>query len=286
MDGRGKCSGRVELEYNGTWGTVCDDSWDLADAEVVCRQLNCGWALQALNASYFQKGTGPIHLDEVKCSGNESYLWDCPSEKSHDCGHKEDAGVICSEHQAWRLSGGLDACAGQVEVFYRGVWNTVCGSSWYQDEANVLCRSLGCSDKALVPKTPFNHTLLGKMYYQCYGHEDSLADCVWRYNKPTLCDHFSAAGVICDNGSLDSRNLTATPVTETVTPVSHLPTLRLTSPEKQDVGPSYHMLQILCIVLGLLLFLALLAHIIIILLKRRRKNGAFGMLGVGGQNTK
>ncbi|XP_072841588.2 T-cell differentiation antigen CD6 isoform X5 [Pogona vitticeps] len=227
MDGRGKCSGRVELEYNGTWGTVCDDNWDLADAEVVCQQLKCGSALQALNASYFHKGTGPIHLDEVKCSGNESYLWDCPSEKSHDCGHKEDAGVICSEHQAWRLSGGLDACAGRVEVYYRGVWNTVCDSSWYQDEANVLCHSLGCSDKALVPKMPFNHTLLGKMYYECYGHEDSLDNCVWHYNKATLCDHFSAAGVICNNDSLGLRNVTA-PVTETVTPISHLPTLDCT----------------------------------------------------------
>nr|XP_020648085.1 T-cell differentiation antigen CD6 [Pogona vitticeps] len=274
MDGRGKCSGRVELEYNGTWGTVCDDNWDLADAEVVCQQLKCGSALQALNASYFHKGTGPIHLDEVKCSGNESYLWDCPSEKNHDCGHKEDAGVICSEHQAWRLSGGLDACAGRVEVYYRGVWNTVCDSSWYQDEANVLCHSLGCSDKALVPKMPFNHTLLGKMYYECYGHEDSLDNCVWHYNKATLCDHFSAAGVICNNDSLGLRNVTA-PVTETVTPISRLPTLGLTNPEKWDVGPSYRMLQILCLVLGLLLFLAILAPVIIILLNRHRKNGTF-----------
>ncbi|XP_025024432.1 T-cell differentiation antigen CD6, partial [Python bivittatus] len=95
MDGGSNCSGRVELEVMGTWGTVCDDNWDLADAEVVCQQLGCGSAIQALNGSHFQKGTGPIHLDEVKCLGNESYLWDCLSETNHDCGHKEDAGVIC-----------------------------------------------------------------------------------------------------------------------------------------------------------------------------------------------
>uniref|UniRef100_A0A8D2KT54 SRCR domain-containing protein n=1 Tax=Varanus komodoensis TaxID=61221 RepID=A0A8D2KT54_VARKO len=104
MDGGSSCSGRVELEYNGAWGTVCDDNWDLADAEVVCQQLGCGWAIQAVNASHFQKGTGPIHLDEVKCLGNESYLWNCPSEENQDCGHKEDAGVICSAKSTFNLT--------------------------------------------------------------------------------------------------------------------------------------------------------------------------------------
>ncbi|XP_066467752.1 T-cell differentiation antigen CD6 [Tiliqua scincoides] len=269
MDGKSNCSGRVEFEENGVWGTVCDDNWDLNDAEVVCRQLGCGWAIHARNASYFQKGTGPIHLDEVKCSGNESYLWDCPSERNHDCGHKEDAGVVCSEHQEWRLSGGLDPCAGRVEVYYQGVWNTVCDSSWYQEAADLVCQFLGCSEKASSPKEPFNHTLRGRMYFDCSVDDDSLAECFWRYNNSNLCGQFKAVGVIC-NGSRGLRPKD-TPEDKGVTPSSQLPTTHVAGPEIELKGASYQTLRVLCIALGLLLLLTVLT--LITILWRRRKNG-------------
>ena len=46
---------------------------------------------------HFGPGTGPIHMDEVRCNGSEPRVSDCQHEDTHNCGHKEDIGVICRE---------------------------------------------------------------------------------------------------------------------------------------------------------------------------------------------
>ncbi|XP_059743241.1 antigen WC1.1-like [Bos taurus] len=96
--GGSKCAGWVEVWHSGSWGTACNDSWSLAEAEVVCQQLGCGQALEAVRAAAFGPGNGSIWLDEVRCRGRESSLWDCAAEPwgQSDCKHEEDAGVRCS----------------------------------------------------------------------------------------------------------------------------------------------------------------------------------------------
>ena len=89
--------GRVEQYYAGTWGTVCDDGWDMNDAKVVCRQLGLGEAVKAVGCALFGQGRGYTMLSNVDCIGHESALGWClhPGWRSRSCSHYKDANVIC-----------------------------------------------------------------------------------------------------------------------------------------------------------------------------------------------
>ena len=91
-------TGRLEVFYNGTWGTICDDSWNINAAKVACRQLGYNYSLGVLTGSNVPDGSGQIWLDDVKCEGNETDLEDCTHNGwgKEDCSHSEDVGVECS----------------------------------------------------------------------------------------------------------------------------------------------------------------------------------------------
>ena len=91
----------MEAKYKGEWGTVYAEYWLLAGVEEVCRQLECGVAIDAPRGSYFGPRLGPIWLSYTSCEGVESTVSDCRHSNIKDYrndsySHDWDAGVVCS----------------------------------------------------------------------------------------------------------------------------------------------------------------------------------------------
>ena len=95
--GSNDLQGRVEIMYQGIWGTICDDGWDDNDANVVCRELGYSHG-NATRQAQFGSGTGPVWLRQVGCTGSESKLSHCThtgASNTLGCSHAQDVGVQC-----------------------------------------------------------------------------------------------------------------------------------------------------------------------------------------------
>ena len=192
--------GRVEILYNGIWGTICDNDWGLTDAHVVCRELGYYKAKHYAIAAYFGSGSGPVWLDEVGCLGSENSLRSCPFAEwgLRDCSHRKDAGVVCAK-PLMRLVGPLAPRIGRVEVLYRNTWGTVCDDLWDLKDANVLCRELGFPRATEIYTNA--HFGSGSVTWmddvQCKGFETNLTDCKFRGWGVENCSPSEDAGVAC-----------------------------------------------------------------------------------------
>ena len=95
----GPHKGRLEVYFLGQWGTVCDNSWDILDATVVCKELGYLRAVGSPRSSEFGAGSGPSWFSYVGCNGAEQSLAACYSSDYNfgsACSHSQDAGVVCS----------------------------------------------------------------------------------------------------------------------------------------------------------------------------------------------
>ncbi|XP_071492312.1 scavenger receptor cysteine-rich domain-containing protein DMBT1-like [Diadema antillarum] len=200
--------GRVEVYYDGAWGSVCDDGWNDLAAQVVCRQLGYPTGnAKALTGGTFGEGSGPILLDNVSCQGLESNIVSCSFSGwyNHSCWHSKDAGVQCGKPTKTniRLVGGSSLHEGRVEVYYGGAWATVCDDGWDYNEAQVVCRQLGYPtvNAEAISRGYYGRgrgpILLGNV--DCNGWEPSLTNCSFDgWNNHHTYGYHEDAGVRCE----------------------------------------------------------------------------------------
>ncbi|PWA30260.1 hypothetical protein CCH79_00020259 [Gambusia affinis] len=194
LAGPTRCSGRVEVLFNGTWGTVCDDSWDLSDAAVVCRQLGCGPPQAALSAASFGEGTGPVWFANMSCSGTEADLTECGHSGfgANRCGHAEDAAVVCGKPVSTRpVSPGVEAA----------VQGNVSSNRRPGQTGGSNPMELGCDRAYEAPGGAQFGPGTGSIMLDdlvCSGTERSLTDCGHSGFGLQNCDHDEDAGALCE----------------------------------------------------------------------------------------
>ncbi|XP_068738787.1 deleted in malignant brain tumors 1 protein-like [Montipora capricornis] len=203
--------GRVEVQYNGAWGTVCDDHWDKQDAQVVCRELRFQDAVSDPVASHFGNGSGSIWLDDVNCTGSEASIGSCRHRPwgSHNCGHHKDVSVQCSVTSTitttssdgmLRLVGGTRKGEGRVEIYHHHNWGTVCGDGWDMKNAQVVCRELGFLSTYAAPVNASFGRGTGPVWLKnvrCTGTESSIRSCGHSGLRSHYCGHHKVASVVC-----------------------------------------------------------------------------------------
>uniref|UniRef100_A0A8D1APJ3 CD163 molecule-like 1 n=1 Tax=Sus scrofa TaxID=9823 RepID=A0A8D1APJ3_PIG len=276
-----ECAGWLEVFYNGTWGGVCRSPMEDITLSMICRQLGCGDSGTLNSSVSLREGSRPRWVDGIQCGKTDTSFWQCPSDpwKNSSCSLTEEAYVSCAgrrpkscptaapctDKEKLRLRGGDSVCSGRVEVWHSGSWGTVCDDSWSLAEAEVVCQQLGCGHALEALRDAAFGPGNGSIWLdevQCRGRESSLWDCAAGPWGQSDCKHEEDAGVRC------SGQRTTSP-----------PTIAGARPGSNPIPGIFSLPEILCLILGALLFLVLIILVTQLLRWRAERRALSGLEG-------
>lgn len=194
--------GTVSVYYKGEWGSICDDSWNYRDADVVCRQLGFERSYRIYYRAFYGPAPGPILIDQIRCPNSARSVLECSHNGwgVNDCKKREDAGVECLRkfprkppNMDVRLScpecvqwGSCTTCPrkphprptdcstqatieGIVFANYNNQWLPITGEGWDIKDAKVVCGELGYPVALPVPSLPEIWTNWDRSFLQGCG---------------------------------------------------------------------------------------------------------------------
>ena len=98
VGGNSENEGRLEIYYNNTWGTVCDNNWGLTDSNTACRQLGYARATAYYRSMSFIDTNVPVWMDRVSCGTYDLCLGKCSFSGfgNNYCRHLQDVFLNCT----------------------------------------------------------------------------------------------------------------------------------------------------------------------------------------------
>ncbi|EDV28342.1 uncharacterized protein TRIADDRAFT_21116, partial [Trichoplax adhaerens] len=214
LGGPNRYSGNLEVFFKGRWGSVCDDRFDLKDANVACRQLGFASAKDFACCSKYGSKVTPYWLDDLDCTGTETALSLCKHSAwgVANCGNLEVASIECQGNCGTSIISGT----GFVEVYQNGAWGTVCNNNNVDiTTASVLCRAAGYGNATNVYSFPIYGKGKEKIQFdslKCFGHETSPSDCTRRVPALANCTHDMDLAIKCSNSTVIGIRLTGSSI--------------------------------------------------------------------------
>uniref|UniRef100_A0A3P9ARI4 SRCR domain-containing protein n=1 Tax=Maylandia zebra TaxID=106582 RepID=A0A3P9ARI4_9CICH len=165
--------------------------WTLKTSAIFCEHLDCGSAVSVeerkesagrsvwmINSDCAQSGAA---LGECVISGSSSSIVD----------------FTCSD--SVRLLNGSSLCSGRLEVKSNQSWSSVCEADFDQQDAEVVCRELGCGPPSVLQGALYGEVeapVWSKVLH-CGGHESALLDCRSSGSARNSCSPGKAVGLTC-----------------------------------------------------------------------------------------
>uniref|UniRef100_A0A8C7JWR5 Deleted in malignant brain tumors 1 protein-like n=1 Tax=Oncorhynchus kisutch TaxID=8019 RepID=A0A8C7JWR5_ONCKI len=198
VNGTTSCSGTVEVFNEGEWLSQCSGWWYIMrEVRILCRELNCGNVVAESIGPQFEKGRGRVTIYSL-CSGEESSIGQCVITGALGvCNRGYYHHVTCSD--SVRLVDGAGLCSGRVEVKSNQSWASVCEADFDRQDAEVVCRELGCGAPAALQGGLYGEGE-GQTWdkeFQCKGKESLLLDCDTSDRKNNTCPPGNAVGLTC-----------------------------------------------------------------------------------------
>ncbi|XP_032363483.1 scavenger receptor cysteine-rich type 1 protein M130-like [Etheostoma spectabile] len=165
------CAGTLELKHLGEWRPVV--------FRLVEGDGHCAGRLELKHQGKWR----PVDCPESVC--NTKFL-------------SSFLNLTCTD--SVRLVEGTSLCSGRLEVKSdqsTQTWSSVCEQDFDQQDAEVVCRELGCGAPSVL-----QGALYGELEaptwtkeFQCGGHESALLDC--RSSDRNTCSSGTAVGLTC-----------------------------------------------------------------------------------------